>query len=759
MTNSILDYIGNTPLLEIKRLNPNPSKVRIFAKLEYMNPGGSIKDRAALYLVNEAEKSGELTHDKIVVEATSGNTGIGLALVCAVKGYRLILTMSESASVERQKILRARGAEIRLTPGNMGTDGAIEEAYRLGRENPELYFVSDQFNNEANWKSHYYGTAEEIWNQTEGKITHLVATIGTTGTLMGCSRRLKELNPEIKVIGVEPYLGHKIQGLKNLREAYVPEIFDKKRLDEKPNIEDDEAYEMARRLSREEGLLVGMSSGAAMAMAAKKAIELEEGVIVAIFPDGGERYLSTSLFTVQTPLDFRLFNTNTRRKEKIEPIFPGKISMYSCGPTAHDRMHLGECRRFVFADLIYRYLVYHGFEVNHVINITDMDDKTIDKSEKEGKSLTEFTEHYIKLFRQDCDFLNIMSATKYPKVTDHLPDMVEMTERLMEKGVAYEKYHSIYFDISKLPEYGGLSGVDLEKIRLGATVDLDEYEKDNPRDFTLFRRIRLSELKRGIYVKTKWGNVRPSWHIQCAAMSMKYLGGTFDIHTSSIQLVFPHHENEMAIAMAITGKPLANCWTHCERVIADGKTVDDREPRLTLNDLLEKGFSKREIRFWFLSTHYRKPLTYSESGMDSIAKSLSRIDSCINSLLAYHGGGQHPDIDQFVYDIRKDFTDAMDDDMNISEVMAGFFKAVKKINSLVSEKRISSDDSLKILDVLKKIDRVLGIMDFSVSGSKPEINALIEERNTARSQKDWERADRIRDRLIDLGVVVQDERS
>lgn len=759
MTNSILDYIGNTPLLEIKRLNPNPSKVRIFAKLEYMNPGGSIKDRAALYLVNEAEKSGELTHDKIVVEATSGNTGIGLALVCAVKGYRLILTMSESASVERQKILRARGAEIRLTPGNMGTDGAIEEAYRLGRENPELYFVSDQFNNEANWKSHYYGTAEEIWNQTEGKITHLVATIGTTGTLMGCSRRLKELNPEIKVIGVEPYLGHKIQGLKNLREAYVPEIFDKKRLDEKPNIEDEEAYEMARRLSREEGLFVGMSSGAAMAMAAKKAIELEEGVIVAIFPDGGERYLSTSLFTVQTPLDFRLFNTNTRRKEKIEPIFPGKISMYSCGPTAHDRMHLGECRRFVFADLIYRYLVYHGFEVNHVINITDMDDKTIDKSEKEGKSLTEFTEHYIKLFRQDCDFLNIMPATKYPKVTDHLPDMVEMTERLMEKGVAYEKYHSIYFDISKLPEYGGLSGVDLEKIRLGATVDLDEYEKDNPRDFTLFRRIRLSELKRGIYVKTKWGNVRPSWHIQCAAMSMKYLGGTFDIHTSSIQLVFPHHENEMAIAMAITGKPLANCWTHCERVIADGKTVDDRDPRLTLNDLVEKGFSKRETRFWFLSTHYRKPLTYSESGMDSIAKSLSRIDSCINSLLAYQGGRQHPDIDQFVYDIRKDFTDAMDDDMNISEVMAGFFKAVKKINSLVSEKKISSDDSLKILDVLKKIDRVLGIMDFSVSGSRPEINALIEERNTARSQKDWERADRIRNRLIDLGVVVQDERS
>lgn len=759
MTHSILDFIGNTPLIEIKHLNPNPSKVKIFAKLEYMNPGGSIKDRAALFLINEAEKSGALTKDKIVVEATSGNTGIGLALVCAVKGYRLLLTMSDAVSVERQKILRARGAEIRLTPGNLGTDGAIEEAYRLVRENPDLYFITEQYNNEANWKAHYFGTAEEIWNQTNGGITHFVATMGTTGTLMGCSRKLKELNPDISIVGVEPYLGHKIQGLKNMREAYVPEIFDKKRLDEKLNIEDDEAYEMARRLSKEEGLFVGMSSGAAMALAARKALELEEGIIVVIFPDSGERYLSTSLFTVQTPLEFRLFNTNTRRKEVIAPNLPGKISMYSCGPTAHDVMHLGECRRFVFADLIYRYLVYHGFEVNHVINVTDMDDKTIEKSEKAGQSLSDFTDHYIRLFREDCDFLNIMPATKYPRVTEHLSDMVEMTEKLIEKGVAYEKYNSIYFDISKIPEYGGLSGVDLEKIRLGATVDLDEYEKDNPRDFTLFRRIRLSELKRGIYVKTKWGNVRPSWHIQCAAMSMKYLGSTFDIHTSSIQLVFPHHENEMAIAMAMTGRPLANCWTHCERVISEGRTIDDKNQRITLRDLAEKGWSPRVIRFWFLSAHYRKPLTYSDSSIEAASKSLSRIDSCINSLMTYQGGMPHPDIDQFVYDIRKDFTEAMDDDMNISEVMAGLFKAVKRINAFIVEKRLSSDDAVKVLEVFKKIDMALGIMDFEVQGESPEIKSLIDERNQARALKDWERADFIRDRLIELGVVVQDERS
>jgi len=234
-----------------------------------------------------------------VIEATSGNTGIGLALVCSVKGYKLLLTMSEAVSGERRKILKARGAEILLTPGELGTDGAIEESYRLARETPAKYFLADQFNNEANWKAHYEGTANEIWEQTDGQITTFVASMGTTGTLMGVSRRLKELNPDIRIVGVEPYLGHKIQGLKNLKEAYKPEIFEKKRLDDKPNIDDEEAYEMARRLTKEEGLFVGMSSGAAMVLARKEAEAMDEGTLVVIFPDNGERYLSTPLFTVQ----------------------------------------------------------------------------------------------------------------------------------------------------------------------------------------------------------------------------------------------------------------------------------------------------------------------------------------------------------------------------------------------------------------------------------------------------------------------------
>jgi cysteinyl-tRNA synthetase len=759
MTLSILDTIGNTPLVEIKHLNPNP-KVNILAKLEYFNPGGSIKDRAALFMIESGEKSGKLTPDKTVIEATSGNTGIGLALVCSIKGYKLLLTMSEFASIERQKILKARGAEILLTPGHLGTDGAIEEVYRLARKNPDLYFMADQFNNPANWQAHYFGTAVEIWKQTGGKVSAVVATLGTSGTLMGLSRRLKEYNPHIQIIGVEPYLGHKIQGLKNMKEAYRPEIFDKKRIDKIVNIDDEEAFEMTRQLAKQEGLFVGMSSGAAMVIAQKQAEKMAQGTIVVIFPDGGERYLSTPLFTVREKIGLKLFNTLGRIKEPFEPLLPGKISLYSCGPTAYARTHVGECRRFVFSDLLRRYLEYRGYDVTHIMNITDLDDKTINGSEKAGVELSEFTEKHIDSFKKDLNFLEIKPAAKYPKTSEHINDMVVLAEKLVKKGYAYEKLKSLYFDISRFSDYGRLSGIDINKIKLGATVDLDEYEKDNPRDFTLFKRSRLSELKKGIFTKTHWGNVRPSWHIQCVAMAMKYLGETYDIHTSGRELVFPHHENEIAIAGALTGKPLARYWVHCDRVLVDGKKINEQGEELTtLSDLADMGYSGREIRYWLVSVNYRKPVVFSKKRLDDAKRSLKRLDACIASLIHVKPDAAfYPELNQLLYDVKHGFVSAMDDDLNISAAMASIFKIVKKINILTIENRIDPEGALKIMDAFRNIDSVLKIFDFQDEIHDPEIEGLIKQRDKARLEKDWDLADKIRDQLKAMGIAVKDKK-
>lgn len=293
--NNVLEAIGNTPLVKINHLCPNPNVI-ITAKLEGENPGGSIKDRPALFMIEMAEKSGQLTKDKIILEPTSGNTGIGLAMVAAVKGYKLVVTMSEWMSMERRKTLAALGAEIILTPGEKGTDGAIERAHEIFDANPSHYFMPNQFANENNLLAHYSTTAVEIWEQTEGCITHFVAGMGTTGTLMGTSRRLKELNPEIKIIGVEPNMKHTIQGLKNMEEARVPEIYDINKLDEKIRINDEDAFEMARLLARHEGIFTGISAGAAMHVAIQKAKELDKGLIVVIIPDRGDKYLSTDLF-------------------------------------------------------------------------------------------------------------------------------------------------------------------------------------------------------------------------------------------------------------------------------------------------------------------------------------------------------------------------------------------------------------------------------------------------------------------------------
>jgi cysteine synthase B len=293
---SVLDSIGQTPIIELTRINPNP-KVRLYAKLEGNNPGGSVKDRIAYYMIKDAEESGKLKSYHTLLEPTSGNTGIGLAMAGAAKGYRVRLVMPECVSLERRKTLEALGAELVLSPGNEGTDGAIRLAHKIYEEDGWSYFMPDQFNNPANIRAHYETTGPEVYEQTHGEISMFIAGMGTTGTLMGTSKRLKEYSKDIKIVGVEPLIGHRIQGLKNMTESIVPGIYDESRLDEKINVVDEDAFDMTRILALKEGLFVGMSSGAAMCVALQKAREMKDGVIVVILPDRGDRYLSTALFT------------------------------------------------------------------------------------------------------------------------------------------------------------------------------------------------------------------------------------------------------------------------------------------------------------------------------------------------------------------------------------------------------------------------------------------------------------------------------
>jgi len=754
---NILDLIGGTPLVPIKKINPNKN-VEILAKLESFNPGGSIKDRAALFMIEEAEKRKELTKRKIILEATSGNTGIGLSMVASIKGYPILLVMSEAVSEERKKILRAMGAELKFTPAHLGTDGAIEFVYDLMRDDSEKYWLADQFNNEANWMAHYHGTATEIWEQTGGDLDVIVSSMGTTGTLMGLSRRFNELKPDVQIIGVEPYLGHKLQGLKNMKESYRPGIFEKKRADRIINIDDDESYKTSRILAKKEGIFAGMSSGAAMAVALKLAEEMKKGRIVVIFPDGGDRYLSTPLFIDKKKTGLFLYNSLTRKKEEFIPIQDNHVTMYSCGPTLSQLIHIGRYRRFVFSDFIRRYLESKGYTVTHVINVTDLDDRTIEGANKAGVPLKEFTENYYQEFLKDLDTLNIKRASSYPKASEHVDDMIQLTQKLIEKGYAYEKLRSVYFDISRFKDYGKLSKIDLDKIKIGKTVDLEQYEKENPRDFTLLKRATLSELKLGTYYQTQWGNVRPSWHMQCPAMAMKFLGETYDIHTSGIDLIFPHHENDIAVSQAVTGKPPANYWLHNELVMIDGMkpSRDSSHGITTVRDILDRGYTGREIRYWLISSHYRKPISFSWKKLDMAKKTISNLDKFVKKLHSCRIGPPHPEMDQISYDVRHASVEVLDDDFNVAPALAALFHFTHRINIIMDKNGLSPSDKEKTLNTLERINSVLAVMDLEPPRPDKNVEDLIRKRETARKEKDWETADQLRRKLREMGIEVFD---
>lgn len=762
-----LSLIGDTPLVPIRRLNPNPN-VELYAKLERNNPGGSVKDRIALYMIEEGERNGQLVRGKTILEATSGNTGIGLAMVATIKGFPILLALSEGVSVERRKILAALGAEFLLTPADQGTDGAIERAYGLAAEEPDRFFMPDQYNNPANVLAHYETTAPEIWAQTQGRITHFVATMGTTGTVVGCSRRFKELNPAIRIIGVEPYLGHRIQGLKNLKEAYVPGIYASGALDEKVNIEDDAAFEMARRLAREEGLLVGMSSGAAMHVACEIAAKLDSGVVVALLPDGGERYLSTTLFQVAepdvadvAPHKLRFFNSLSRRYEPFEPISGGaRVTMYSCGPTVHTRPHLGVLRRMLVGDLIRRTLEFAGYEVEHVVGITDFDDNTIRESEQTGRPMAQLCAEHEAEFHEDLAALAIKPAFAYARASESVDDMIGFTRSLVDQGFAYEKNRSVYFNISRVATYGELSGKDLGKIKIGATVDLERYDKDDPRDFTLMRRCTLAEMRRGLSHKTDWGNVRPSWHVQCAAMARAKLGARFDIHAASTDLVFPHNENELAESRALTGESPARFWLHSELVLAGGKKMAyGQDNCVVLPDLVQRGYSPREIRFFLLQTHYRQPVYLTDEGLDAARASLRRLDECVAKLAALTTPGPRvPELEPSILAMKESLREALFDDMNMSVALAALFGLVRQANYLMTEGKLHREDANQVMVALRAVDETLGVLPTAEQPEHlpPEVQDLVRQRDEARKRNDFARADEIRDTLAARGYLVED---
>jgi len=756
--NNILELVGNTPLIRINRMNPERD-VELLVKLESMNPGGSVKDRIGLKMIEQAEATGQLTPGKIVLEASSGNTAIGLAMACAVKGYQLLVTMSESASEERKRILKAYGAQILLTPGYQGTDGAIEEAYRLAREEPDMYFLVDQFNNDANWQAHYDGTGREIWEATGGRLDVVVVTMGTTGTLMGVTRALQERNPAVRVVGVEPFKKHKIQGLKNMKESYPPGIFKPEEPRAIVNVDDDSAYEMARRLAREEGIFVGMSAGAAMKVALDEARTLGQGTVVALLPDGGERYLSTSLFASETvPEPLRFYNTLSGKVELLEPVKPGKVTIYSCGPSLDGPPDLGLCRRLVFADVLRRYLEYRGYEVKHAVNLGDIDDRTVNECLKAGGKLREFTARWEASFFQALDTLRVKRAHHYPRASDHVNDMVEQTRGLLEKGLAYEKLRSVYFRIGSFRDYGKLSRVELEQVRSPASTTYDYYEKDHPGDFTLFKRPTLAELKAGIFWQTPWGKARPGWHIECSCMAVRYLGQPFDIHTASTDLTFPHGDNEIAIAAGLSSKPLARLWMHSEVVMADGKKVSRAAGNdLRLDDVLALGFDGPTVRYWLLATHYRSVLNYSVGELKRAAHCVARLNEFVARLQHFQPGQRSPDLDQALYEAHSGWQEAMDHDLSVSTALGKLFGLVRLVNRLLTAGELDGDQVQQVLDFVRQANQILAVIDFESEEQRDEqVERLIEARNTARQARDFAQADALREQLQAMGVQLTD---
>ncbi|HEY3175450.1 MAG TPA: cysteine--tRNA ligase [Candidatus Polarisedimenticolia bacterium] len=447
----------------------------------------------------------------------------------------------------------------------------------------------------------------------------------------------------------------------------------------------------------------------------------------------------------------QLHNTMTRRVEPLRPLAEREVRMYTCGPTVYDYAHIGNFRAYVWEDTLRRFLKHRGYRVTQVMNITDVDDKTIRGAAAAGVTLDEYTSKYIDAFFEDLQTLGIEHAEAYPRATRHVPEMIDLCEKLIAAGHTYESQGSLYFKISTFPGYGRLSHLDAAGILSGARVDSDEYEKEDARDFVLWKSRKDQEPS----WSTRLGEGRPGWHIECSAMSMKYLGETFDIHTGAVDNIFPHHENEIAQSEAATGKPFVGLWMHCEHLIVDGEKMSKSKGNFyTLRDLTSRGLEPRAIRYFLMTAHYRKQINFTLDGVGQASAALTRLDD-FSDRIEREPAGREGGLDEVLARHRGRFEAALDDDLNTPEALGAAFDLLREANSAFDRAEGSAGERSAIAAFFQELRYVLGIAPRRVDLTG-EIEEMIRRREEARLNREFATADRIRHDLLDRGIVLED---
>ncbi|HVU27910.1 MAG TPA: cysteine--tRNA ligase [Verrucomicrobiae bacterium] len=467
-------------------------------------------------------------------------------------------------------------------------------------------------------------------------------------------------------------------------------------------------------------------------------------------------------------MGFKLFNTLSRSVQEFVPLAPPRVGLYCCGPTVYDFAHIGNWRTFVFADLVRRYLEFKDFQVTHVMNITDVEDKIIKRVRETKTSLHEFTGKYETAFLEDLKTLNCREPHVKPRATEHIPEIIALIEKLLARGIAYQANDgSVYFSIEKYRgcgcNYGQLLKLNFDEMRAGKRVKSDEYAKEAIADFALWKS-RVPE-DGDVFWPSPFGEGRPGWHIECSAMSMKVLGESFDLHLGGEDLKFPHHEDEIAQSEGATQKPFVKYWLHGAHLLVEGKKMSKSLGNFfTLRDLLAKNFTGREIRFLLLSAHYRETFNFTLDGLSGAKTALARIDECVNKLREIINQPltrplatlSPPNGVRGKSKLLEDFSSALDDDLNISGAWAAVFEWVREINKRIAENSLSTSEATAALVEWEKIDSVLGISSKSETEIPAEINSLLEARQAARKAKDFKKSDAIRDELKAKGWVIED---